>query len=180
MASSGRYIFTGIDRTGDGQIGWDAWVNEVEPFVPATFPNGASDNQYRLLGLTSANKADAPNLVNFIRGQEGLPGYRNRTVDYANTGQAKPWLLGDIVNSSPVSVGRPNSSYDVSFGDDTYLEYKLKYEKRRQVVYVGANDGMLHAFNAGFYDPNTLTYKLSSGNGGRAPIRLGIVGLCSL
>ncbi len=165
LASTGRYIFTGIDRTGDGQIGWDAWVNEVEPFVPATFPNGATDNQYRLLGLTSANKSQAPDLINFIRGQEDITGYRNRTVDYNNTGHPKPWLLGDIVNSSPVSVGRPNSSYDVSFNDETYMEYKQKYEKRRQVVYVGANDGMLHAFNAGFYDPNTLTYKLSSGAG---------------
>lgn len=164
-ASTGRYIFTGIDRTGDGQIGWDAWVNEVEPFVPATFPNGATDNQFRLLGLSSANQAEAPNLVNFIRGQEGIVGYRNRTVDFKNTGTAKPWLLGDIVNSSPVSVGRPNASYDVSFGDSTYLEFKLKYEKRRQVVYVGSNDGMLHAFNAGFYDPNTSSYLLSSGKG---------------
>lgn len=161
-ASTGRYIFTGIDRTGDGQIGWDAWVNEIEPFVPATFPNGATDNQFRLLGLTTANKTDAPNLVNFIRGKEGLPGYRNRTVDYKNTGVAKPWLLGDIVNSSPVSVGRPTASYDTSFGDNTYLEYKQKYEKRRQMVYVGANDGMLHAFNVGFYDPNTLSYELSA------------------
>jgi type IV pilus assembly protein PilY1 len=163
VANTGRYIFTGIDRTGDGQIGWNAWLNEVEPFVPATFPNGATDNQFRLLGLTSANKSETSNLINFIRGQEGLPGYRNRTVDFVNSGTPKPWLLGDIVNSSPVSVGRPNNSYDVSYGDDTYLEFKQKYEKRRQVVYVGANDGMLHAFNAGFYNANTLSYELSSG-----------------
>jgi type IV pilus assembly protein PilY1 len=164
LANTKRYIFTGVDRTGDGQIGFGAWLNEVEPFVPATFPNGATDNQFRLLGLTNATKNKAPDIINFIRGQEGITGFRSRTLDYDGSGVAKPWLLGDIVHSSPVSVGRPSASYDITYGDSTYAAFRQKYERRRQVVYVGANDGMLHAFNAGFYNPQTQTYELTGGN----------------
>ncbi|MDA2912253.1 hypothetical protein MYX04_15145, partial [Nitrospiraceae bacterium AH_259_D15_M11_P09] len=47
------------------------------------------------------------------------------------------------------------------YGDASYTDYFLKYKDRRQVAYVGANDGMLHAFNGGFYhrgdDPGTTT-----------------------
>lgn len=48
-------------------------------------------------------------------------------------------LLGDIVNSSPVLVG--NQDYGV--GDASFMTSK---GSRPSMVYVGANDGMLHAF----------------------------------
>ncbi|MDA2912132.1 hypothetical protein MYX04_14530, partial [Nitrospiraceae bacterium AH_259_D15_M11_P09] len=73
----------------------------------------------------------------------------------------KVWKLGDPIHSSPTVVGAPRERYDVIYGDSTYTDYFKKYKDRRQVVYVGANDGMLHAFNAGFYhrgdDPGTTT-----------------------
>jgi len=61
-------------------------------------------------------------------------------------------LLGDIVNSGPVFVGAPTINWpDVApfpQGPDAYSEFKNGPAKdRRKVVYVGANDGMLHAFD---------------------------------
>ncbi|MDA2912044.1 hypothetical protein MYX04_14085, partial [Nitrospiraceae bacterium AH_259_D15_M11_P09] len=71
----------------------------------------------------------------------------------------KVWKLGDTIHSSPTVVAAPQERYDVIYGDTTYTDYFKKYKDRRQVVYVGANDGMLHAFNGGFYhrgdDPAT-------------------------
>jgi type IV pilus assembly protein PilY1 len=41
--------------------------------------------------------------------------------------------------------------YHIIYGDTTYHQYYTQYKNRRVVVYAGANDGTLHAFNAGFY-----------------------------
>src|SRR6185437_3840262 len=42
-------------------------------------------------------------------------------------------------------------AYDLLYGDNSYATFKSHYLNRRQVVYTGANDGMLHAFNGGYY-----------------------------
>ncbi len=61
-------------------------------------------------------------------------------------------LLGDIVNSSPVHVGAPASSYPdtAPFGDSShrYFSFWRAKKDRTPIIYVGANDGMLHGFNA--------------------------------
>ncbi len=191
-ASSGRYILTGIDLNNDGQIGMGV-AGEVVDFVAASFEGHLSSNidaeLYRLLGLdsTTVNATDeschvdceAANIVNYIRG-ESIAGYRNRRVNVDGDG-VKPFLLGDIVYSSPHSVGRPSAGYDLSFADDTYRRFREQYKHRREVVYVGANDGMLHAFNAGFFDASLSAYKLkrdviepSNGElrGGESPVAM--------
>ena len=52
--------------------------------------------------------------------------------------------LGDIVNSNPVYVGAPSAGH----GDAAYATFRLAYANRTPVLYVGANDGFLHGFNA--------------------------------
>lgn len=59
-------------------------------------------------------------------------------------------ILGDIVNSQPVYVGSPriDAFSTRSFpGTDSYAEWASS-NQRTPVVYVSANDGMLHGFNA--------------------------------
>jgi type IV pilus assembly protein PilY1 len=53
-------------------------------------------------------------------------------------------VLGDIVNSAPNYVGPPSAAYR----DPSYASFRLAYQSRTPIVYVGANDGMLHGFNA--------------------------------
>jgi type IV pilus assembly protein PilY1 len=55
-------------------------------------------------------------------------------------------MLGDIINSTPVYVGTPNANLYPT--DDTYADFVAAKATRKPVVYVGANDGMLHAFSA--------------------------------
>ena len=78
---------------------------------------------------------------------------RSRQFDYDKDGTTETWRLGDIVYSTPTLVGRPSENLHLLYRDTTYASYVFKYKDRRQVVYAGANDGMVHAFNAGFYNP---------------------------
>lgn len=52
--------------------------------------------------------------------------------------------LGDLVNSAPRFVGKPAFLYPF----DNYFQFALDQENRTQAIYVGGNDGMLHAYNA--------------------------------
>ncbi|MFL0801626.1 MAG: hypothetical protein K6L80_14330 [Agarilytica sp.] len=104
---------------------------------------------------------EAYNTVKFVRGEENLPGFRSRTIDYDGDGITEVWRLGDIVHSSPSLVGAPNDGYDSVYGDKTYAAYREQYKDRRNVLYVGSNGGMLHAFNAGFWDLENKAFKTS-------------------
>src|SRR5690606_36157888 len=53
-------------------------------------------------------------------------------------------VLGDIVNSSPAYVGKPSAG----IGSASYLAFISANANRTPMVYVGANDGMLHGFSA--------------------------------
>jgi type IV pilus assembly protein PilY1 len=66
-------------------------------------------------------------------------------------------VLGDIVNSDPVYVAVSNFGYDRlpdgTAGKDTYTSFREQnlpdgIRNRRKMLYIGANDGMLHAFDA--------------------------------
>ncbi|HEU5248878.1 MAG TPA: hypothetical protein VFW15_02730, partial [Thermoanaerobaculia bacterium] len=62
--------------------------------------------------------------------------------------------LGDIFHSSPVLVGRPNNFFFFASNLNDYQDFLNTYGKRRRVLYVGSNDGLLHAFDAGGWDRN--------------------------
>jgi len=113
--------------------------------------------------LRANDNTEAGNIINYIRGQD-ITGYRKRTITI--DGQTKVWKLGDIVYSTSTAVSRPMENYDLIYGDSSYSTFRQKYLNRRHVVYVGANDGMLHAFNGGFssYDANN---NLQFSGGGR-------------
>ncbi len=158
-ATQRRYIFTGADEDADGIVK----DNETFNFDSASFdPSSSYPNRFRLLGLNSANQDDYDDIVNYIRGEE-ISGFRSRMTNFDKSDDAaEPWILGDISNSEPLIVGAPKAGYDIEFGDRTYKAYRQQYQNRRQMVYVGANDGMLHAFNAGIFNSSTFTYTTGS------------------
>jgi type IV pilus assembly protein PilY1 len=87
----------------------------------------------------AANQAYGQAVTNYLRGQrsnEGL-GYGFRTRNS---------VLGDIVNSDPRYVGAPAFRYPESVAPKSYAAFRAAYGSRDPVVYVGANDGMLHGF----------------------------------
>ena len=90
--------------------------------------------------LTAAAGA---NLVNFLRGQRGKEVFA--ADDLNRLFRQRDHILGDIVNAQPVFVKGTIGSY----GDTDYANYRLAQASRTPMVYVAANDGMLHAFFAG-------------------------------
>jgi len=90
------------------------------------------------------------NLVNYLRGQslyaDGLL-FRSRT----DTTSTLTNILGDLVDSRPVVVNAPTRHYGdapIAPGNQGYGAYATTYASRESVIYVGGNDGMLHAFDA--------------------------------
>lgn len=164
-AKGGRYIVTAFDEDKDGVVRGtetelvDFTYSKFDPGSnPQPTPDGMPLPKYRHLGLSSSEAGKVKNLINYIRGEEGIQGYRSRTVNFDNDPELEPWLLGDIVHSSPVIAGAPNdkNGYVSVYGDETYRQFMRNKSKRRNVVYVGSNDGMIHAFNAGFSEGNSF------------------------
>ena len=125
-------------------------VAAITPADISTDPNLAG-----CLGITRRQCAqnEATSIITWSRGS-AVSGLRDRTFNVVNDAGAivqAQWKLGDVINSSPVIVGAPRERYDVLYGDATYAQFFQRYKDRRQVAYMGANDGMLHAFNAGFF-----------------------------
>lgn len=93
--------------------------------------------------LTQAQKDLIPgaNLVNFIRGQSS---YEDQAGNVNPIYRDREHVLGDMIGSQPVYVKAPPFVYV----DDNYGAYKTAQMGRLAMVYVAANDGMLHAFDA--------------------------------
>ena len=151
--SCSRRLLTWVDlnhnQTVDG--------GEQMPFEAACGPFG-TDTSTILSPYLRAGAAPytATNIIDFIRGSQ-IVGMRDRQLTVG--GSLTVWKLGDAIHAQPIVVGTPTQRFDVIYGDASYTAYFDKYKNRRQVAYLGANDGMLHAFNAGFYhrgdDPST-------------------------
>lgn len=71
-------------------------------------------------------------------------------------------IFGDVVHSGPVFVGVPNEPYpDLDpFGSSSkrYSDFKESQKTRNGIVYVGANDGMLHAFDTSLAGKEIMAY----------------------
>jgi Tfp pilus tip-associated adhesin PilY1 len=94
--------------------------------------------------LSAATKNDADlgkKLVGFLRGDQSNEGPVNATD---KPFRQREGLLGDIVNSTAAYVQKAPWLYT----DNGYSQYRLTTVNRAGRVYVGANDGMLHAFDA--------------------------------
>ena len=73
----------------------------------------------------------------------------------------RPWLLGDIFHSSPVVVPGPQSF----FNDPSYRQFEQTYATRQRVITAGANDGFLHIFDSGTWQPLPAPARYNNGTG---------------
>lgn len=104
------------------------------------FPGGYI---YDLDNDGDVSETDGDWLVNWVRG------YKD------GAGTSKEWLLGAIDHSVPAVAtppGKPGWYYGTAITSDerqSFDTFLQTYVERQTVVYVGARDGMLHAFDAG-------------------------------
>lgn len=104
--------------------------------------------------LTQAQKdlISGENLLKFIRGQNG---YEDQAGNTNPIYRDREHVLGDMIGSQPVYVRVSPFSYV----DNDYDAFKSAQSNRLAMVYVAANDGMLHAFDASIGQTSSGTEK---------------------
>jgi hypothetical protein len=139
----------------DSKLLWDAedqlWNLGPDARKIYTYKSGARV-EFKTANITRTDlsvptDADRDKLVNHIRGWDTYDIDGNLKT-YPTLAEKKPWQLGDFYHSNSVIVGEPSRFYV----DDGYSTsggfYSLYKTTRTKVLIQGANDGMLHAFDA--------------------------------
>jgi len=100
--------------------------------------------------LGMVDNASRDSLINFIYGQDAYDENNN-----GNVTENRAWIMGDVLHSNPRVVNY--ASYPFTTSNESNCT------KNKSVIYVGSNDGMLHAFNDcdgselwGFIPPDML------------------------
>ncbi|MFZ6646709.1 pilus assembly protein [Undibacterium sp. TJN25] len=110
-------------------------------------------SQWTALSSVQQGKAQGSNLVNYLRGQTQYDGNSSNNDITNNVDnrlfRQRDVTLGDITESQPAFVGKPNFSYtDAGYAQFIANRTPGGSPGRAKMVYVGSNDGMLHAFDA--------------------------------
>ena len=122
---------------------WDAGQvlkanNDGSPRRIYTWNPQASGN--KLVAIETANEGTLnticgncgidDHVVDFIRGNDG-------------NGNPRPWQLGAIVNSTAALIGKPEQWKQFT----GHSSFETEYAGRNTVAWIGASDGMIHAFD---------------------------------
>jgi type IV pilus assembly protein PilY1 len=137
-------------------------TNNQASGIPFTWSTVSANPAYLTLlkGSTPLSDAQAERLVAFMRGDRSVEGtFGIRTRNPVN-------IMGPVVNSSPWIQDRPVARFRTS-QHPGYAAFAATHSARTRLLWVGAGDGMLHAFNATTgapvmsYVPETLAPRLS-------------------
>jgi type IV pilus assembly protein PilY1 len=140
----------------DGSLGSKLWDATDAGNIPSAGSrnivtwSGSAGIDFTQTSLTSAglwsyiNSAD---LLAYLRGDQ------SKEVANGGTYRNRGTRLGDVVNSDPAYVAAANWGYSTlpegkPSASAPYLSFVTSNKSRRKMVYVGANDGMLHGFDA--------------------------------
>jgi type IV pilus assembly protein PilY1 len=155
--------------------------------ITQTTNNFTTTNRTRLKTLLEENAGtgytddEIDSLINFTRGVDSYSEYPTGEDDEGDTLlTGERWKLADIYHSRAVVVGAPSAytSDEANSNSEAYYRYQNNYAGfkqstlcgevctgRDEVVYVGSNSGMLHAFNSStgeelwsFIPPSVLPY----------------------
>ena len=145
------------------------WTIATDFNVPTSINNFNSSNADKLKYLLWENapveptSSDATKLINFIRGVDSYNEVKAADQKKNNLLSGERWKLGDIYHSELKVIGVPSAtSSDSNVNSEAFYRYKNAYSsrlqygnncggycaQRKQMIYVGANDGLLHAFDA--------------------------------
>lgn len=149
VSADDRNIYTAVDTDGDNK-----------PDNRIRFHTDNAETLFPLLAY-GTTVADAVRLINYVRGEDAFD-----EDEDGNTDEERDWKLGDVFHSSPVLVGQSNPLYydfgftceckgNICYGESESQDSSKGFRNseeimlRPKMLIVGANDGMLHCFNAG-------------------------------
>jgi len=145
--SAGQSVGAGgkLDDTAPGSrniyVGFNSSAT-TPVFDSSAFTWTAVDTSVKSALFTSPETADVQgqNRLNYLRGDRTLEAGGTAGGNFRKRGSR----LGDIVNSGIAYVAGPTQT----ISDSSYASFYSSTLSRVPTLYVGANDGMLHAFNA--------------------------------
>ncbi|MGF1546148.1 MAG: pilus assembly protein [Thiotrichales bacterium] len=114
------------------------WNDHLKKGVPFTWGQLSDAQRLALKGSDPAETGQ--DRLDFLRGERGQEG---------TTFRQRGSLLGDVLNSAPVYVPPPSAFQVVAEANKaSFREFVSANAQRTPMVFVGANDGMVHGFNA--------------------------------
>ncbi|WP_211465877.1 pilus assembly protein [Collimonas silvisoli] len=129
---------------------WDA-ADLIPPWQARHILTAAADAvvtpfEWRQMSDMQKSALSSEDVLHYLRGNDALE-IRHGVGQFRN----RKGKLGDIVNSAPLYIGISDSAYHLlpaADGGDSYQRFVNSKKQRRAMLYVGANDGMLHGFDA--------------------------------
>jgi len=150
-ATDSRTIFTIDEAAGGKRKNFDwaslkaAPVGTIAAERPYFQNKCGSLSQCTLLTLLQQVSANnGANLVNYLRGQREFESVG--VLETTSVFRARDNVLGDPVNATPAYVAAPRLAFTDAV-TPTYEDFKTANKTRTPVLFIAANDGMLHAFN---------------------------------
>lgn len=149
---------SGEDANGNGKID-SGMIGSKSWSAASSMPSAANRQIFSYDPSAKDAKGITFTWASLNASQQGILGNQD-VVDYLRGDQSKEKtnsgsfrnrasILGDIVNSDPLFVGRDDAGYSALPGSEGSSYVSFAKTARREMIYVGANDGMLHAFDAG-------------------------------
>ena len=130
-AITSRLVLTWTDGSPAGGTSFQ-WTQDAAPTLSAL--SAAQKTLLKAEGAGEVSDTVAEQRLNFLRGDRSLEG---------TTFRKRGSRQGDTVNSALWYVADPVSNYTF----DNYRAFANRQAKRLPMLYVGANDGMLHGFS---------------------------------
>ena len=145
------------------------WTIASDFNVSTTINNFVTGNADKLKYLlwenapTEPTDSQASDLIDFIRGVDSYNEVNATEESKYKLLSGERWKLGDIYHSELKVIGPPSAkSSNANVNSEAYYRYNNAYQgrfrngnscggycaQRKNIVYVGANDGLLHAFDA--------------------------------
>ena len=136
-----RLIYTDAPTSTDTRLKpftWPRLSDTEKAFFGSLCAPAQKLTQCADLNTAQLAAATGERLVNYLRGDSSA------ASGSAALFRPRDRVMGDIVNAQPLYVGAPPFNY----ADAGHAAFRAAQASRVARVYVGANDGMLHAFHA--------------------------------
>lgn len=152
MSTGNRKIFTptpmvNASTAGNGTISTSATAFTWDNGIGTALKNLLHTDSER----TASDATNAQRRLDFLRGDRSR---ERTTADQSKQFRQRASRLGDIINSDPQFVANQDYGYTRLTGSswttarNAYAQFRSGNANRTPMVVVGANDGMLHGFNA--------------------------------
>ena len=146
-APSSRNIYVGYNTARASWGGFDSIDFTWAAIDTHTDPAVTTNIKSALYTSPETAAVQGQNRLNYLRGDRSLEAGATSASGVPTVGatfRKRGSVLGDIVNSGIAYQAAPTKT----ISDASYKSFLTTYKDRVPALYVGANDGMLHAFSA--------------------------------